>query len=234
MRIHYFQHIPFENLAIIEDWIHEKGHTLTATRFYEEVWFPPVEEIDWLIIMGGFMGAYDEEEFPWLIREKDYIRQCANSNKLVLGICLGSQLIASALGAKVYRNKEKEIGWHEVEFTDQGKKHPLFDFIPDKFRFFQWHGDTFEIPEGAVRIAGNDACVNQGFIYNDRVIGLQFHPEATENSVKVLIDVCRDELVKAKYIQSEDEILRNIDLACENNKIMIGILERMELLGNVE
>jgi len=172
MRIHYFQHIPFENLAIIEDWICKKGHTLSCTKFYEDIRLPPVDELDWLIIMGGFMGAYDEEEFPWLKKEKEYIREAVNNNKVVLGICLGSQLIASALGAKVYQNNEKEIGWHKIKMTEAAREFSIFNCIPDEFTFFQWHGDTFEIPESAVRIAESDACSNQGFIYKDRVIGL--------------------------------------------------------------
>ena len=102
MRIHYFQHIPFENLAVIENWINSRGYNLTSTKFFEKVCFPSVAEIDWLIIMGGYMSAYDEVKYPWLAEEKEFIRQAVKSDKVILGICLGSQLIASALGAKVY------------------------------------------------------------------------------------------------------------------------------------
>lgn len=232
MRIHYFQHIPFEDLAAIEDWIHEKEHILTCTKFYEQVWFPQLNDIDWLIIMGGFMGAYEEDKFPWLVQEKEYIRSAIENNKIVLGICLGSQLIASALGARVYKNIEKEIGWHDVAITDAAKNIDLFNSLPDNFKFFQWHGDTFDLPHGAVRIAESEACKNQGFIYKDKVIGLQFHPEMTEYSVNQLINSCRDELVDSPFIQTEDQMRKNISLTKENNKIMIGILEKLESLNS--
>ena len=228
MRIHIFQHESFESPAIIEDWIKRKNYTLTFTRFYESNRLPQISEIDCLIIMGGPMGANDEDKFPWLKEEKDFIKKAINSGKIVLGICLGSQLIASSLGAKVYPNKHKEIGWLNVHLTEYSKDNFLFSSLPKIMKVFQWHGDTFDLPEGAVHIAGSEACTNQAFIYNERIVGLQFHMEFTVDTIKDLISNGRKELVKDKYVQTEQEILQNLDLLTPTNNLMLQLLDRMD------
>src|SRR6185295_12926699 len=106
--------------------------------------------------------------------EKDLISQCIKQGKMVLGICLGAQLIASAMGAKVYRNRQKEIGWYEVQLTKAARNTDLFPYAPDEFLTFHWHGETFDLPNGAVRIATSAATPNQGFIYGRNVVALQF------------------------------------------------------------
>ncbi|MCK7557005.1 type 1 glutamine amidotransferase [Chitinophaga sedimenti] len=126
MNIHYFQHVPFEGLGCIADWIDRKGHQVSVTRWYAGDAPPPHDQTDWLIIMGGPMGVYDAAQYPWLETEKAYIREAIQQGKRVLGICLGAQLIAAALGAKVYPNREKEIGWFPVHFE---KATALVDFF---------------------------------------------------------------------------------------------------------
>src|SRR5262249_47695751 len=136
-----------------------------------------LQEIDLVVVLGGPMNIYEEDKFPWLIAEKKFIRQAIEEKLAVLGLCLGSQLIADVLGAKIYPNDEKEIGWFPVEVTEAALKHRLFSHWPNFFTPFHWHGDTFDLPEGAIHLARSQACRNQAFLYQDRVVGLQFHLE---------------------------------------------------------
>ena len=120
MRIHYFQHVPFEGLGSIEDWIRSEGYDLFSTRFYRNDPLPELDRIDWLIVMGGPMGANDDHIYPWLAAEKKFIGEAIKKGVRILGICLGAQLIASVLGARVYPNAHKEIGWFHVRLTPDG------------------------------------------------------------------------------------------------------------------
>lgn len=111
MRAHYFQHVPFESPGSIEPWLNSNGYELTCTRFFESFEWPDPEAIDLLVIIGGPMSANDEDIFPWMGLEKQFVREIIESGKPVLGICLGAQIIASAMGARVFPNPVKEIGW---------------------------------------------------------------------------------------------------------------------------
>jgi GMP synthase-like glutamine amidotransferase len=227
LRIHYFQHVSFEGIGSIDEWISSNGHSLTATRFFENKALPEIAEIDWLIVMGGPMSIHDEEQFPWLRDEKQFIRQAVESGKTVLGICLGSQLLSSALGAKVYRNKEKEIGWFDIDFTQDAMSGILFSEMGNHFKVFHWHGDTFDLPENAIQLASSAGCKNQAYIYNDRVLALQFHMETTESSLQQMIENGRKELIQGKYIQTEEEIINNPLLIESNRKALFLLLNRL-------
>lgn len=222
MRVHYLQHVPFEGLGYIEPWLHAQGHHITGTRFFVSPTLPQVHDLDLLIIMGGPMSANDEEPL-WLRPEKLFIRRCIESGKAVLGICLGAQLIASALGARVYRNREKEIGWLPVEgVPSHGRS--LFRF-PPVFTAFHWHGDTFDLPPGAVQLARSEACENQAFQLGRSVIGLQFHLEMTPASTREIVAHCRAELSPARYVQSEAAILAaSPEIYQETNALMAHVL----------
>lgn len=174
--------------------------------------------------MGGPMGVHDEKKHPWLKAEKQFIENAIKSDKVVIGICLGAQLIADVLGAKVFPSQYKEIGWFPVHLTNEGKK-VLGDF-PEDFTAFHWHGDTFDLPSGAKHLAGSVACKNQAFLY-DKVLGLQFHLESTEASVKALIDNCRQEIVPASHIQNEESILNHMDNVPSNSLLMTKLLNFM-------
>lgn len=147
LSIHYLQHVPFEGLAAIQDWIQSRGHHVSSSLLYKKDHsFPDIQSIDWLLVMGGPMGVYEEENYPRLAEEKKYIKQAIQAGKTVIGICLGAQLIANVLGAKIYPNVEKEIGWYPITFTDQAAKDHLFTFFPRQMDVFHWHGDTFDLP----------------------------------------------------------------------------------------
>lgn len=205
MRAHYFQHVAFEGLGSIEPWLNSNGYGLTVTKFFESAALPDPEAIDLLIVMGGPMSVNDEEKFPWLVPEKRFVREMIESGKPVLGVCLGAQIIANAMGATVFPNPVKEIGWFPIGAV-ASPDDSAFRF-PHSETVFHWHGETFDLPPGATRLAKSEACENQAFQLGRRVIGLQFHLETTPKSARDMISNCRDELVPSKYVQTEDEIL---------------------------
>lgn len=215
MRIHCLQHLKNDTLGSIGTWIDDKEYKLTKTLLYENSFFPAPEEFDLLLIMGGTMSIYQEEEYSWLKPEKEFVKTVIEDGKSVLGSCFGAQMISEVLGGKVTKNPYKEIGWHTVrsigENIEQSPSELTDSKLPScmfpEFTGFMWHGDTFEIPAGAVKLFESEACPNQGFIYNGNVLGLQFHPEANRQWVRNLIRDSGHDLVSGKYIQSEKEIL---------------------------
>lgn len=231
--MHYLKHVPFEDMANIGVWAKDKGHILSKTEFYNNDTLPQMEDFDWLIILGGPMNIYEEKTYPWLASEKEFIAQAIAAKKPVLGICLGAQLIADVLGAKVKRNDFTEIGWFPVTLTRDAKSSQVFTNLPEKFMAFHWHGDTFEIPSGAVRVAESEGCKNQAFVYNDRVIGLQFHIEYSLESINSMLDNCGDELVDGKFIQNEEEILGLKENLKETNHLLNSLLDNIEKITTV-
>jgi GMP synthase-like glutamine amidotransferase len=227
LNIHYFQHVPFEGLGYIEKWASEKGHKLTSTKFYEKYTLPGLEDLDWLIIMGGPMGVYDEDKFAWIKKEKEFIKSAIKADKTVIGICLGAQLIAEVLGARVYPNVKKEIGWFPVSVTNEGKENDLLKEFPDSFTVFHWHGDTFDIPNNSIHLLESKACKNQAFLYKKKVLGFQFHLEANLHALKEIIKNCKNELIPDTYIQDEQTILIKEKETERTNKILSVILEKL-------
>jgi GMP synthase-like glutamine amidotransferase len=173
--------------------------------FFKSASLPHPNQIDLLVIMGGPMSINDEDAFPWLVPEKQFIREMIASGKPVLGICLGAQLIAGALGADVYPNGAKEIGWFPIQGIPSGGR--LTFRFPSSMKVFHWHGETFDLPSGAIRLARSKGCENQAFQIGRSVIGLQFHLETTPASARDLVRNCRHELIPSRYVQTENEIL---------------------------
>lgn len=206
MRVHFFQHVAFEGLGSIAAWLTARGIGIKGTRFDEAADLPDLADVDWLIVMGGPMSANDERRYAWLSDEKAFIREAVRQGKRVLGICLGAQLIASALGAKVYSNAAKEIGWFPISPVPGAHRNPAFRF-PREALVFHWHGETFDLPVGSVRLARSVACEHQAFQVGTRVIGLQFHLETTPESARALVAHCREDLQPATYVQSDQSIL---------------------------
>ncbi len=224
MRIHAFYHASFEGLGSIKQWISTSGFTLTETHWYEpNPSLPDIREVDVLIVMGGPMGIYDENVFPWLNLEKKFIREAISLHKKVLGICLGAQLLANALGAKVFANHHKEIGWLPIQGSSAN--HTLTSFFPQNQTVFHWHGDTFDLPDGAVLLASSQACLNQAFCWNDSVLGLQYHLEVEPNDVDLMVKNGKHELMDAPFIQSSQEILEETQYFESNKRILFGLLE---------
>ncbi|MFA6959160.1 MAG: type 1 glutamine amidotransferase [Opitutaceae bacterium] len=223
MRIHWFQHVPFEGLGAIEGWLRDRGHTLTCTRFYAGETAPAdVEGFDWLIIMGGPMNIYQYRDYPWLRAEKRVIREAVAANKRVLGVCLGAQLIADALGGKVYQNDECEIGWFSVTAVAEGAGSPFA--FPAEAVVLHWHGDTFALPPGGVWLARSEACEHQAFAVGLRVLGLQFHLEMTADDATRIVKECGGELTHGHYVQTAAKI---IELAPQQAAGAAVLLDRL-------
>ncbi len=208
MKIHYLQHVPFETPGEILTWAKERNYPVEGTMMFNNENLPNLGEFDLLFVMGGPMGVHDEKQYPWLKEEKSFLKQAIESGKTIVGICLGAQLLAHVLGASVRKNIVKEIGWFPVSLTPIGWELPLFRNLPATFDAFHWHGDTFEIPENGLQIASSEACANQAFIAEDRLIGLQFHLEIGRNGVERLVRHCGNELLEGgEYVQGPEVIL---------------------------
>jgi GMP synthase-like glutamine amidotransferase len=229
--IECFVHVPFEEPGIILKWISKKGYLLHYTRLYEGDGLPDPEKVDMLIIMGGPMSVFDFHIHPWMEEEIEWVGDFIQTGKPVLGICLGAQIIAAALGEEVYPGPNKEIGWHNLQFLPSLGDYKIFKDHPGTHKVFHWHGDTFNIPEGATRIASSQAFPNQGFILGNNVLALQFHLEATPSSVKALVDHCRDELVEGPHIQTEKEILAGESHIKPNHQILFQFLDYLCCAG---
>lgn len=232
MRIHYLQHVPFEGPAYIAEWAQQKGYQVSGTMLYLGEEPPAPEQFDLLVVMGGPMNIYEEEQYPWLGREKQFVREAIDAGKMILGICLGGQLIADVLGGRVTRNEYKEIGWFSVNKTAEARDTVLLRNFPEQFNAFHWHGDTFSIPPDNIRLASSKACLNQAFEYDGRVVGLQFHLESTAESIGLLMKNSADELVEGQFIQ-KPEIIRNENINISKaNELMSLLLDNFEARFN--
>jgi GMP synthase-like glutamine amidotransferase len=238
MKIYCLEHLKNETLGSIGTWITQKQYSLTKTLLYkedcyEEPLFPNPEEFDLLLIMGGSMSVWQETEYPWLKPEKKFVKEVIKSGKPILGSCFGGQIIADVLGAKVKKNRTKEIGWHTVKSViPPGTEKKASLEIPtcyfSEFKAFMWHGDTFEIPAGATRLFESEACANQGYLYNGNILGVQFHPEADRQWVKNQIEESRHELIPDKHIQTADAICRQKKSFEEAEKLSFTIMDWFE------
>ncbi|NOX24825.1 MAG: type 1 glutamine amidotransferase [Deltaproteobacteria bacterium] len=228
MKIHYLQHVPFEDLGSIAAWADAKKAKITHTRLFRDERLPACADFDWLIVMGGPMNIHEENRYPWLKREKEFIGKAIKLGKTVLGICLGAQLIADVLGAEVYANGEKEIGWFPIKPAHDLQDRLLKIILGPELEAMHWHGDTFSIPDQAVRLASSEVCKNQGFIYKNRVIALQFHLETTAASLKRLISNCQNELTQAPHIQNAAEMQADAGRFRRINSVMSRLLDHLD------
>lgn len=228
MNIHCFQHIAFETPGTILDWAKQNNHAVTYTYFFAEGYLiPSLNNIDLLIIMGGFMNVEEEEKFPFLIEEKQFIKRAIEAGKKVIGICLGSQLIAAALGSNVYQSKEKEIGFFPITFTDAALQHPLFNHFSKEYTVFHWHGDTFDLPANAQLIASTSVCKHQAYLIGSNVMGLQFHFEMNEEVIEQMLLHDGHELdEKGPCIQTREQIRDSYRQFHQNKKDVALLLDK--------
>jgi GMP synthase-like glutamine amidotransferase len=227
MRFHWLQHVEFEDAACIGDWAVRQGFTMSQTRLFEDEALPDVNEIDGLAIMGGPMNIYQHRDHPWLVKEKKFIEKTIGAGVPTIGVCLGSQLLADVLGAKVSQNPYIEIGWFDMALTEKATDCELVKGLPQRFTAFQWHGDTFEIPPDAKWLAQSQACRNQAFAYDCHVLGLQFHIEYSAESIRQMIAHCGHELVKAPFVQTAEEITAGLPNVQTMNQHLFTLLEAL-------
>jgi GMP synthase-like glutamine amidotransferase len=207
MRIHVLQHVPFEGSAGIGAWAERQGHPVATTHLYCGDPPPALDVFDRLVVMGGPMGIYDEQGHTWLATEKAFLRRAVDAGKSIVGVCLGAQLLADVLGARVYRNAHREIGWFPIDLTAEGGADPVFGPLAPGLSVYHWHGDTFDLPPGAVHLARSAGCAQQAFLYGGRVLGLQCHLETTPASLAGLVEHCADEIAPGPYVQDAATML---------------------------
>ncbi len=225
-----FQHVPHEILGTFHPMLKTAGFRIRYVNFSRSNYsIPKLRNYDGLVILGGPMNVDQRDEHPYLVPEVESVREFIEMDAPVLGICLGSQLIAKALGASVYKNPKKEIGWYDVHITEEGKNDPLLRAFNSTEKVFQWHGDTFEIPQGAVRLASSPACANQAFRYGDKVYGFQFHLEVDAPMIErwLLTPVNRQEIEDMGGEISPEEIRSQTPLYIEE----LSELSRMAFGG---
>ena len=188
---------------------------------------PSIEEFEWLVVMGGPMGVRDNDAFPWLEQEVELIRSALKNEKRILGVCLGAQLMAHAMGASVYRNPHKEIGWFPVD-SPKEKADAFVDILPPRFDAFHWHGDTFEIPENAQPIGSSEATKNQGFSMGNDVLALQFHLELRPPDTTRITEACPSDLTHGPYVQKPSRFASSSVRFHKANMLMDCLLELLE------
>lgn len=223
MKIHYIQHEKLEDLGCIRLWLLTNNDTISYTHIWENPVFPEAENVDMLIILGGSMSANDDDKYEWMTAEKVFIQKCLQYNVAILGICLGSQLVANVLGAKVYAAPQKEIGWFDITAYSESEANPIFNILPKEFITLHFHGDTFDLPHQTKLLYSSQQTKNQAFAYKNNVIGLQFHLEMIKSGISELFTLLKDE--PSGTIQSKDFVLSKVKYIEQNNDFMYSLLD---------
>jgi GMP synthase-like glutamine amidotransferase len=225
MRMAVLQHVEFEGPAAVADWAAARGFPLRVFHLYRDAALPSLADFNMLTVMGGPMSANDDAQLGWLGPEIALVRDAIAADKTVLGICLGAQIIAKALGARVYRGSAKEIGWFPVQQT--AGSHPLFDGLPDSFTPLHWHGETFDLPQEARLLTKSKITATQAFAVGQRVLGLQFHMEATEESVRALLKGAAHEIGYGVFEQQPGTILAGLNECTNLRPLLDAVLARL-------
>jgi GMP synthase (glutamine-hydrolysing) len=195
MRVYVLQHIHCETLGSIADALIPNGVSAHYLRSFAGGPVPrEMADAAGLIIMGGPMGVYEQDLYPYLRDEMRLIEDALRQEKPVLGVCLGSQLLATALGAEVRKNSTKEIGWYPVTLTDKARQDRLWKGVEASFAAFHWHGDIFDLPQGAASLASSTLTPCQAYRYGSNAYGLLFHMEVTREQIALMVDTFQDEL----------------------------------------
>ncbi|MDE3399589.1 MAG: GMP synthase [Coxiella burnetii] len=209
MKIHYIMHAPFEKLSAIEVWATQKSYDLSGTHVYKGEKLPRALNFDCLILMGGPQSPFKTDKYPYLLDEIQFVKKDLAGNKKILGICLGAQLIAEALGAKTLHSPYKEIGIYPIQTLPEATDDPFFSKLPKSFDVMHWHNDMPGIPKDVVLLAKGEGCPHQAFRYGDRVYGFQFHMELTLSVIEEMIEKYRGDLEPGKFVRTKEEMLHS-------------------------
>jgi len=215
MRIGVLQHAAFEGPGEIGVWAIKRGHTLSVSHLYRGDALPTMDSFDLLLIMGGEMNIYQYRDWPWLKEESAFIRSALEAGKRMVGICLGAQFIADALDARVVQNAEIELGWLPVTWTSEARS--SFPDLPAQATVLHWHGDTFGLPVGAMRLAASAGCPEQGYLIPGKCLGLQFHLEVDPGLTKEFVQG-QTEWPQGRYVQSREMVLKDSATHHEANR----------------
>lgn len=228
MRFHYLQHAEGEDIGNMREWFETQGWLVSSTQLHKGESLPPGDSFDWLGIMGGPMSAYDDAIYSWLAEEKRFIRTAIEAGKVVIGICLGSQLLADVLGARVYKAPQQEIGWFEIKKQKKLQDTPVALWLPERSRFLCWHGDTFDLPSGAVPLASSACTPNQGFLWGTNVVALQFHLEAAGGTPEAFADAEGHAPEPGPFVQEWSEVVGNEVLYVGSRAVMHQLLDHLQ------
>ncbi|MBS0271307.1 MAG: homoserine O-succinyltransferase [Proteobacteria bacterium] len=229
MKILCITHADFESPGVIESWAQKRGYDFLICCPYKRNLLPPYNEFDFLIIMGGPQSPLELEKAPYLRDEIVLIQQAIEQNKLVLGFCLGAQLIGEALGGKTMRSPEKEVGVYPLMLTKEGLKDDLLQGSPQSFPVIHWHNDMPGMTEESRVLAYSKGCPRQVIRYKSGVYGFQCHLEITLDGMRGMIEAVPGDLAPSQYTQNADELLRQDYLSI--NQRMEYILDRLIALG---
>ena len=223
MKIAVLQHAAYEGPGEIAGWAELRGHPLTVHHLYRGDALPDLDAFDLLVIMGGEMNIYQYRDWPWLQPEREFVEAALHHGKRAVGICLGAQFLADALGSRVVQNPVYEIGWHAVVWTAEALA--LLPGLPSATPVLHWHGDRFGLPAGATRLAVSPACPEQGFIVPGKALGLQFHMEVNPTLVKLYVE-SQGTWPAGKYVQAPEQILSEAEKHCAANRPLLhGLLD---------
>jgi GMP synthase-like glutamine amidotransferase len=226
MKISVLQHAASEGPGEIARWALAHGHSVQVHHLYRSEPLPALADFDLLLVMGGEMNIYQYRDYPWLKPERELIQAVLRAGQRVIGICLGAQLIADALGARVTQNPVYEIGWFPIQFTSEARAH--FPDLPAGATVLHWHGDTFDLPVGAIRLAASEGCPEQGFVLPGQCLGLQFHLEMDVDLVRQTVEGSSDPIYwpKGPYVQTPEVILKGASVhSAPNRTFLDGLLD---------
>jgi len=224
VKISVLQHAAFEGPGEIATWAGRRGHSVSVTHLYRGDALPAPDAFDLLVVMGGEMNIYQYRDWPWLKPESAFIKSALERGKRVIGICLGAQLIADALGARVVQNAQIELGWFPITWSHEARE--FFPELPAASSVLHWHGDTFGLPPGAARLAVSEGCPEQGYVIHNKCLGLQFHMEVDRKLVAEYVEG-QVEWYEGPWVQTRKTILQDAQLYCDaNRQLLHGMLDQ--------
>ena len=219
-------HVFYESPGYISKWAEQNNFEIEEIFCWKNPVYPDPKDVKRLLIMGGPMGVYDAKDYLWMLDEIRFIRAVIDAGNKVLGICLGSQLMSAAMGAKVYPNDYHEIGWFEIQWNEAAYKHPLAYGVSSHSKVFHHHGDTFDLPENAVLLASSKGCKHQAFAIGNTVLALQFHMEVNKELIEDMM-FHSAELVPGTFVQDRKQIDDGIYDVMQNHTDLASLLENI-------
>jgi GMP synthase-like glutamine amidotransferase len=224
MKICVLQHAVSEGPGEIATWAELRGHEVSVYQLYRGEHLPRFDSFDMLVVMGGEMNIYQYRFWPWLKPEREFIKATLDKGKPVVGICLGAQFIADALGARAVQNAEVELGWWPVTWTNTARA--VFPELPASSTVLHWHGDTFELPAGAIRLGLSEGCPQQGFVIKDKCLALQFHLEVNPDIVADFVK-SQDEWPEGPLVQTQERVQSEAASHYEKDRALLhSLLDR--------
>ena len=203
------KHVEFEGPGLFHNVFIDFGYRVDICMVWKEE-LPDLKKYAAILIMGGSMSVNDTLDYPWLIEEKEFISKAIQQDKIVIGVCLGAQLISNVLGEDVYLGSEPEIGWYPLEYKNEGLSY-----------VFHWHGETYDLPFGVELLASSAICENQIYKYRNTVLALQCHLEMDKQALESIIANCKNELYDGRFVMSESQILMGYDVYAKESLILL-------------